>query len=135
MLHTILHNFSFSLKIVLADALYSISSLVKYFLQRRLLVLVPTKDTLHQKVKNPYRLKLKRVYEKHRELYKKRSLIENFFAKIKNSFGDKEPTKKPCLAKKFLLMKLLLVNFATWIYFGFWDFLNTLRGWYKPDTK
>ena len=120
MLAQILSNFSFASKIVLADALYSTSSLAKYFLQKRLLPLIPTKDTLHQKVKNPYRVELKRVYEKHRELYKKRNLIENFFAKIKN----KEPTKKPSLAKKFLLMKVLLVNFATWIYFGFWGFFK-----------
>ena len=55
--------------------------------------LIPTKDTL----------------------YKKRNLIENTFAKIKLLFGDKENTKSPALAKKFILMKLLLLNFATFI--------------------
>jgi len=61
------------------------------------------------------RLKLKEYYEKYNTLYKKRNLIENTFAKIKLSFGDKENTKSPNLAKKFILMKLLLLNFATFL--------------------
>jgi len=48
-------------------------------------------------------------------LYKKINLIENTFAKIKLSFYDRENTKNPNLAKKFILMKLLLLNFATLI--------------------
>ena len=115
MLRAILENFSFSSKIVLADALYSTNSLAKYLLQKGYFALIPTKDTLRQKVKNPYRKKLKALYEENKVLYKKRNLIENFFAKIKNSFGDKEPTSCSSLAKKFVLMKLLLLNFATLI--------------------
>ena len=95
---------------------YSFSSkLAKYLIDRKLVPLIPTKDTLHQKVKNIYRLKLKEYYEKYHTLYKKRNLIENTFAKIKLSFGDKENTKLPALAKKFILMKLLLLNFATFL--------------------
>ena len=132
MLSAILESFSFSAKIVLADALYSTNSLAEYLLQKGHCALIPTKDTLRQKVKNPYRKKLKALYEKNKSLYKKRNLIENFFAKIKNSFGDIEATTKPNLARKFILMKLLLVNFATWLYFAFFDFLNVL---YKNLTN
>jgi len=89
--------------------------LAKYLINRKLVPLIPTKDTLHQKVRNTYRLKLKEYYEKYYTLYKKRNLIENTFAKIKLSFGDKKNTKSPNLAKKFILMKLLLLNFATFI--------------------
>ena len=96
-------------------AVYSTNSLAKYLLQKGHFALIPTKDTLRQKVKNPYRKKLKSLYEENKSLYKKRNLIENFFAKIKNSFGDKEPTSCSSLAKKFVLMKLLLLNFATLI--------------------
>jgi len=49
------------------------------------------------------------------EIKKKRNLIENTFAKIKLSFSDRENTKTPNLAKKFILMKLLLLNFATYL--------------------
>jgi hypothetical protein len=55
----------------------------------------------------------KYYYENNHYIYKKRNLIENFFAKIKNSFSDRENTKNFNMAKKFILMKLLLVNFAT----------------------
>ena len=115
MLFNLLQNYSFSSKFVFADALYSTSKLAKYLIDRKLVPLIPTKDTLHQKVKNIYRLKLKEYYQKYHTLYKKRNLIENTFAKIKLSFGDKENTKLPSLAKKFILMKLLLLNFATFL--------------------
>jgi PAS domain-containing protein len=45
------------------------------------------------------------------EIVRKRK--DGFFAKIKNSFSDRENTKNFNMAKKFILMKLLLVNFAT----------------------
>jgi hypothetical protein len=115
MLFNLLQNYSFSSKFVFADALYSTSQLAKYLIDRKLLPLIPTKNTIHQKVRNIYRLKLKEYYEKYNTLYKKRNLIENTFAKIKLSFGDKENTKSPNLAKKFILMKLLLLNFATFL--------------------
>ena len=47
--------------------------------------------------------------------YKKRNLIENTFAKLKLSFSDRENTKFFNLAKKFILMKILLLNFATYL--------------------
>jgi hypothetical protein len=56
---------------------------------------------------------LKKYYEKYNFFYKKRNLIENTFAKIKLSFNDRENTKRYELAKSFILMKLLLLNFAT----------------------
>jgi len=96
-------------------AFYSINSLAKHLLQKEHFALIPTKDTFRQKVKNPYQKKLKVLYETNKSFYKKRNVIENFFIKIKNPFGDKEPTSCSSLAKKFILMKLLLVNFATLI--------------------
>ena len=68
MLFKLLQNYSFSSKFVFADALYSTSKLAKYLIDRKLVPLIPTKDTLHQKVKNIYRLKLKEYYEKYHTL-------------------------------------------------------------------
>ena len=116
MLFKLLENYSFSSKFVLADALYSTNKLAKYLIDKNLIPVIPTKDILHQKIKNPYRLKLKEYYEKYKSVYKKRNLIENTFAKIKIPFGDRENTKNISLAKKFILMKiLLLLNFATFL--------------------
>ncbi len=115
MLFELLKNYSFSSKFILADALYSTNKLAKYLIDKNLIPVIPTKDTLHQKIKNPYRLKLKKYYEKYKSIYKKRNLIENTFAKIKISFSDKENTKNFNLAKKFILMKILLLNFATFL--------------------
>jgi len=115
MLFNLLNNYSFSSKFVIADALYSTSKLAKYLIDKNLIPIIPTKNSLHQKVRNPYRLKLKAFYEKYSYLYKKRNLIENTFAKIKLSFFDRENTKIFNLAKKFILMKLLLLNFATFL--------------------
>jgi len=129
MLFSLLENFSFSSKIVIADALYSTTKLAKYLLDKKLIPIIPTKDTLHQKVKNPYRLQLKTFYETFKSLYPKRNFIETTFAKIKNSFGDREYTKSYNLAKKFILMKLLLLNFATLLavlFITLWLFSNTL---------
>ena len=123
MLFELLKNYSFSSKFVLADALYSTTKLAKYLIDKNLLPIIPTKDTLHQKVKNPYRLKLKEYYEKYKPLYKKRNLIENTFAKVKIPFGDRENTKNISLAKKFILMKILLLNFATYLAIIFIIFL------------
>ena len=130
MLFELLKNYSFSSKFVLADALYSTNKLAKFLIDKLLIPIIPTKNTFRQKIKNHYRLKLKEYYEKYKLLYKKRNLIENTFAKIKISFGDKENTKNPNFAKKFILMKLLLLNFATYLailYFLFLYFSNTLR--------
>ena len=115
MLFELLKNYSFSSKFILADALYSTNKLAKYLIDKNLIPIIPTKDTLHQKVKNPYRLKLKEYYKKYKSVYKKRNLIENTFAKIKIPFGDRENTKNISLAKKFILMKILLLNFATYL--------------------
>ena len=63
MLFNLLQNYSFSSKFVFADALYSTSKLAKYLIDRKLVPLIPTKDTLYQKVRNIYRLKLKEYYK------------------------------------------------------------------------
>ena len=128
MLFKLLQNYSFSSKFVLADALYSTTTLAKYLIDKHIIPVIPTKNSLHQKVKNPFRLKLKNYFEKYISIYHKRNLIENTFAKIKLSFGDKENTKNFELAKKFILMKILLLNIATFLailFFAFY-FSNTL---------
>jgi len=126
MLFNLLNNYSFSSKFVIADALYSTSKLSKYLIHKNLIPIIPTKDSLHQKIRNHYRLKLKAFYDKYSHLYKKRNLIENTFAKIKLSFSDRENTKIPNLAKKSILMKLLLLNFATLLSILFFFFFQTL---------
>jgi len=83
-------------------------------------------------------LKLKEYYEKYKHLYKKRNFIENTFAKIKIPFGDKENTKNPNLARKCILMKLLLINFATYLailYFLILYFSNTLSNFLSLFEK
>jgi len=115
MLFELLKNYYFSSKFVLADALYSTSKLAKYLIDKNLIPVIPTKDTLHKKINNPYRLKLKTFYEKYKSIYKKRNLVENTFAKIKIPFGDREYTKNINLARKFILMKILILNFATYL--------------------
>jgi hypothetical protein len=113
MLFNLLKNYNFSSKYIMADALYSTVKFAQYALNKKLIPIIPTKDTLHTKIRNKFRKILQNYYENNRYIYKKRNLIENFFAKIKNSFSDKENTKNFNMAKKFILMKLLLVNFAT----------------------
>jgi hypothetical protein len=113
MLFELLKNYTFSSKFVIADALYSTVKFEKFALSKKLIPIIPTKDTLHTKIKNKFRKILKKYYEKYNFLYKKRNLIENTFAKIKLSFNDRENTKSCELAKTFILMKLLLLNFAT----------------------
>ena len=96
-----LFNLLISSKFIIADALYSTFKLAKYLIGKNLIPIISIKNSLHQKVRNPY---IK---------YKKRNFIENTFAKIKLSFYDRENTKNPNLAKKFILMKLLFLNFVT----------------------
>jgi len=60
-----LDNYSFSSKFVIADALYSTPKLAKYLINKNLIPIIPTKNSLHQKVRNTYRLKLKTFYEKY----------------------------------------------------------------------
>jgi hypothetical protein len=81
MLFELLKNYSFFSKFIIADALYSTIKFAKFSLNKKLIPIIPTKDTLHTKVKNKFRKLLKKYYEKYNFLYKKRNLIEKYFCK------------------------------------------------------
>jgi hypothetical protein len=63
MLFELLKNYSFSSKFVIADALYSTVKFAKFALSKKLIPIIPTKDTLYSKVRNRFRKVLKNYYE------------------------------------------------------------------------
>ncbi len=93
-----------------------------------LIPVIPVEDTIRHKVRNPYRKRLKEIYEKNKELYRERYRIEQFFGKIKNAYGDRDNTKIYNLACISVLMMFLIYNIAVLmaLLLLFWDFLNTL---------
>jgi hypothetical protein len=78
-------------KYIMADALYGMSvDVLKEFFDRADIVLVPVRDTLHTKVKDPIRKRAKEIYESNREKYRDRYIVEQVIGKIKNAYGSSE---------------------------------------------
>ena len=50
---------------------------LKEFFSRSDLVLVPVRDSLHTKVRDPIRKKAKEMYEANRERYRERYIVEH----------------------------------------------------------
>jgi len=82
-------------------------------------------NTLHQKVKNLH-IKIKRIAIKSINIFTKRNLIENSFAKIKIFFENKEYTKYSTSTKKFIFMKKLLYILSIFYSFYFSNTINKL---------
>ncbi|WP_157723300.1 transposase [Pseudothermotoga thermarum] len=102
---------------VIGDALYRMSvELLGRLLERAELVLVPVRDTLHTKVRNPLRGKVKEMYETNREKYKERYVVEQVIGKIKNAYGRCEGTKSMQMAKKRIWVKMILYNWVKVIF-------------------
>ena len=67
------------------------------------------------------------IFKKSEIFLVKRVDLKKLFVKVKNFFGEREYTKSYNLTKKFILMKLILFNFITFlVIFFFFIFLNIL---------
>lgn len=119
---------------VIGDALYGMSvEVLKKFFDRADLVLVPVKDTLHTKVRNPLRKKAQRMYESNRESYRERYVVEQVIGKIKNAYGRCESTKSYEMAVKSVMVKMIMYNWVKVIFlFSIIRIAFLCRGLSKP---
>jgi hypothetical protein len=100
--------------LILGDKIYGMDNKLAKKLIDELKVkpIIPVEDSIRYKVRDPYRKKLKEIYEENKELYKGRYRIEQLFGKIKNAYGDRDNTRIYKLASVFVLMRFLIYNIA-----------------------
>ena len=115
---------------ILGDALYGMSvKVLKKLFEKAEKVIVPIKDTLHTKVRNPIRKKVKQMYEENKEKYKNRYIVEQVIGKIKNAYGQWEETKSLEMAKKSVWAKIIAYNWVQvidfFVLFAIW--MSTLH--------
>ncbi len=100
-------------KYILGDALYGMSvKVLRKLLERAERVIVPIKDTLHTRVRDPIRKKVRRMYEESKEEYRNRYIVEQVIGKIKNAYGQWEGTKSLEMAKKSIWAKVIAYNWV-----------------------
>jgi hypothetical protein len=101
----------------MADALYGMSvDVLKEFFDRADIVLVPVRDTLHTKVRDPIRKRARKVYKSNREKYRDRYIVEQVIGKIKNAYGSSESTRSYDMAVKMVWVKMIMFNWAFLIF-------------------
>lgn len=109
----LLEDLDIKSKLIIADKLYGMKiSMLEKFLKIAKKVIIPIQDTLRHSVKNPVRLAVKKCYEENKGLYCNRYIIEQTFAKIKNSYGRCEGAVLSQLAKLYSYVKFVAYNFA-----------------------
>ena len=100
-------------KYMLGDALYGMSvKVLRKLFEKAERVIVPIKDTLHTRVRDPIRKKVKRMYEENKEEYRNRYIVEQVIGKIKNAYGQWEGTKSLEMAKKSIWAKVIAYNWV-----------------------
>ena len=113
LLNPMLTSLEFRARYFLGDAYYDKVSVLKRVKDMNMRAVVPVKDTLRKKVRNPYRLWAKKNYEEERELYRKhRGSIERVIGMVKNAYGDRDWVKDFHVASLYVLAKFVLYNLA-----------------------
>ena len=113
LLNPMLNSLEFRARYFLGDAYYDKVSVLKKVKDMNMHAVVPVKDTLRKKVRNPYRLWAKKNYEEKGELYRKhRASIERIIGMVKNAYGDRDWVKDFHVASLYVLAKFALYNLA-----------------------
>jgi len=103
---------------ILGDALYGMDvEVLRLMFEKAREVIVPVRDGLHKRVRNPLRKIVKWMYENGREKYKDRYVVEQVIGKIKNAYGQWESVKGLEMAKKEVWVKVIAYNWAQAIIF------------------
>jgi len=124
---------------VLADALYGMSvKILGLFKEIGSKVIVPIKDGVWHKVRDPLRIEVMNSYMREKERYKMRYIVEQVIGKIKNAYGRCEGTKKLELAIKYVWTKFIAYNYCIlkalknfWRWFG--CIFNVVSGIKSPS--
>ena len=110
LLKPMLEEFCEKCKYFAADRYYGTAEILK-IKEKGMLALIPLRDTIHQKVRNTYRVWAKKNYEKFKENYKKiRYRIEQIIGIVKNIFGDRDRTFLFKMAKLRVYARFALYN-------------------------
>ena len=106
----------------MGDGIYANSNeLIDLVLEKKLLPIFKIKKSLHNEIKSKQRKLVKELYEKHKNLFKKRFHIEASFGNIKNKFNCYVNAVNYKVAKvlvyaKFLAMLLVIFLFLFLIF-------------------
>ena len=95
------------------DAYYGKSvSVLKKVKKLGMVAVVPVKDTLRMRVRDPYRLWAKENYVLRRKVYKKRSHVERVIGIVKETMGDRDRTEDMYVASLYVLGRFVIYNLA-----------------------
>jgi len=77
---------------------------------RNIVPVIPTENTIRKRVKSEERRWAKRMYEKYRDIYKKRYIVEQVFSVVKRRYDDRVLTKNQGVAELHTLAMFALYN-------------------------
>jgi hypothetical protein len=78
--------------------------------ERNIVPAIPTENTLRKRVKSEERRWAKKMYEKYRNIYKKRYIVERVFSVVKRRYDDRVLTKNQGVAELHALVMFALYN-------------------------
>ena len=128
---SLIRNFSFDeyeKKIpILGDGIYSNSNeIIDLTFEKELLPIFKIKKPLNNNIKSKQRKLVKKIYEKHKGLFKKRFHIEGFFGNIKNKLHCFVNAATYEVAKKLVYAKFLARLLVVFYFFYYYICNNNL---------
>jgi len=94
----------------LGDRYYSKGKVIRMVRERNIVPVIPTENTLRKRVRSEERRWAKKMYEKYRDIYKKRYIVEQVFSVVKRRYDDRVLTKNQGIAELHALAMFALYN-------------------------
>ena len=94
----------------LGDRYYSKNKVIRMVRERNIVPVIPTENTIRKRVKSEERRWAKKMYEKYRNIYKKRYIVEQVFSVVKRRYDDRVLTKNQGIAELHALAMFALYN-------------------------
>ena len=86
------------------------NKVIRMVRERNIVPVIPTENTIRKRVRSEERRWAKRMYEKYRNIYEKRYIVERVFSVVKRRYDDRVLTKNQGVAELHALAMFALYN-------------------------
>ena len=86
------------------------NKVIRMVRERNIAPVIPTENTIRKRVRSEERRWAKRMYEKYRNIYEKRYIVERVFSVVKRRYDDRVLTKNQGIAELHALAMFALYN-------------------------
>ncbi len=111
LLEEIFRDIKYRAMYFLGDRYYSKNKVIRMVRERNIVPVIPTENTIRKRVRSEERRWAKEMYEKYRDIYKKRYIVEQVFSIVKRKYDDRVLTKNQGIAELHALAMFALHNF------------------------